>query len=229
MTRTASQISQRQHNEDRMRRAWSWLERSKEAAHRRENEANEEEISGSYYEEFIFLWIAFNAAYGYDMPDEDASERKKFNNFLREIIKRDEKRTIYDILWNTYSGPIRVLLNKKYAFKQFWEWVRGNHDESWNRIFYYDRKGAERKLMNGDVHGVLSIVFDRLYVLRNQILHGGATFAKGWGRGHVKDGSRIMAALAPAIFAIMEEDIRKNPDCDVWGKVAYPRVNEDME
>ena len=46
-------MSQRQHNEDRMRRAKSWHERSLRA------ETDDER--------FIFLWIAFNAAYGDDM------------------------------------------------------------------------------------------------------------------------------------------------------------------
>ena len=229
MPRTSCQVSQREHNSDRKRRARSWLERSKEVARRREDTRNEEEKSGSYYEEFVFLWIAFNAAYGYDMPDEDASEREKFNNFLREIIKRDGEQSIYNILWNTYSGPIRILLNEKHAFKYFWEWVRGNHGESWHREIEYNKKDAERKLMRRDVHGVLRIVFDRLYVLRNQILHGGATFANGWGRKHVRDGSRIMAVLVPAILTIMEKDIGMDADSKVWGRVAYPRINDDME
>lgn len=91
------------------------------------------------------------------------------------------------------------------------------------------RKLVMRKSTESDIHGVLRIVFDRLYVLRNQILHGGATFANGWGRKHERDGSRIMAALVPAILRIMEEDIGKDADSKVWGRVAYPRINDDME
>ena len=33
----------------------------------------------------------------------------------------------------------------------------------------------------GDAHGVLAEVFMRLYVLRNQVFHGGTTFATGLG------------------------------------------------
>ena len=45
IARTAVQVPQRQHNEDRMRRADSWCKRS--------------ETATSDTEKFIFLWIAF--------------------------------------------------------------------------------------------------------------------------------------------------------------------------
>ena len=53
-----------------------------------------------------------------------------------------------------------------------------------------------------------------------------ATFATGWGRSQVRDGSRIMASLVPEIIKIMQTDMEKNPDADTWGAVAFPRVNE---
>ena len=42
-------------------------------------------------------------------------------------------------------------------------------------------------------------------------------------------GSRIMAALVPAILDIMQADIGQNPDSELWGKVAYPRINPEPE
>ena len=46
---TAERPPQRQHNEDRMRRADAWLERSRQKGTKD-------------IERFIFLWIVFNAA-----------------------------------------------------------------------------------------------------------------------------------------------------------------------
>ena len=45
-------------------------------------------------EEFIFLWISFNAAYGVELrhPDvevDSPSEFQKFSDFLRNILDRD--------------------------------------------------------------------------------------------------------------------------------------------
>ena len=69
--KTAAQIPQRQHNEDRMRRADSWLQRS--------------EAARDDTERFIFLWIAFNAAYGQGVISSDSdsqpAERERFKDW----------------------------------------------------------------------------------------------------------------------------------------------------
>lgn len=218
-----------------MRRAASWLERSERAAFERESARTDEERAGLDCERFIFLWIAFNAAYGYSLIDEnvdddDPREREKFSRFLKEVLSRDDKRAIDAILWETYSGPIRVLLDNQYVFGPFWEWVRGSpKGRDWRGQFRRSKSSVHNALKRHHVLGVLREVFNRLYVLRNQIFHGGATFASGWGRGQVRDGSRIMASLVPVILEIMRTDIENNPDSEVWGKVAYPRINENPE
>ena len=38
-----------------------------------------------------------------------------------------------------------------------------------------------------------------------------------------------MAFLVPAILDIMQADIECNPDSEVWGRVAYPRINAEPE
>ena len=235
MQRTSSEVPQRQHNEDRMRRADSWLERSIQAKHAEDEGSGDIENTGLACERFVFLWIAFNAAYGYDLVDEEADdsypeERMKFEKFLHEIVKLDHGEIIERILWDQYAGPVRVLLNNKYVFQPFWEWVRGSsRGRGWKHKFEIERGRANRALQKRMVHSVLEIVFRRLYVLRNQIFHGGATFGTGWGKDQVRQGSRLMASLVPAVLDIMRADIEANPDTDIWGKVAYPRINESGE
>ena len=75
----------------------------------------------------------------------------------------------------------------------------------------------------------MSVVFDRLYTLRNQIFHGGTTYPSGFGRDQIRDGSRIMASLVPAILHIMRQDIDGNPDSELWGKVAFPRIEAEPQ
>lgn len=231
MYRTSEELSQGRHNQDRMRRADSWLERSEKAASDRKNARTREEETGLDCERFIFLWIAFNAAYGPELVDDDDSrEWKRFSEFLRKVLRQDQESAIETILWSTYSGPVRILLNNQYVYRPFWNWVRGSErGRNWRERFERDRRAANGRLANSDVHGVLVAVFDRLYVLRNQIFHGGATFASGWGQDQVRDGSRIMAALVPRILEIMRADIEKNPESAVWGRVAYSRINEAPE
>ncbi len=216
MMRTSDEIPYSEHNARRMRRAWTWREQSRKA--------------GSDEEKFLFLWIAFNAAYG-DEPTgryEDApTESMKITEFLREIIKRDAGETIRTILWETYSGPIRILLENHYVFRPFWQYVRGEPmGEGWRRRFESRKERTRRSIGTGDVHAVFREVFGRLYQLRNQVFHGGVTFGEGWGRTQLRDGARIMEKIVPAILDVMQADIEKNPDSEVWGKVAYPRVGE---
>ena len=218
-------VPQGQHNTDRMRRARSWLERSQQ-------EGTEN------IERFAFLWIAFNASYGNEAAlrdfvegvDDRVGESVRFRSFLRNIVKNDSEGVLEEIVWDQFSGPIRVLLTNPYVFFPFWRSVWGSERGSdWGRSFEAGKKAAGAALMRRDTFAVLSVVFDRLYTLRNQIFHGGATWPAGFGRYQIRDGSRIMASLVPAILHIMQGDIDRNPDSELWGRVAYPRINPEQE
>ena len=232
MCKTAAEVPQSKHNEDRRRRADSWLERSEKAASDLRHAKSEHERAGLYSEQFIFLWIAFNAAYGYELIGENADdddppkEWEKFDEFLAKILRLDKERAIEDIIRRQYAGPIRILLENRYVYAKFWKRVRGvSAGANWSKCFEDSRRHSLRALQDGHIHDVLKVVFSRLYVLRNQVFHGGASFAKGWGAAQVRDGSRIMAALVPKILKIMRSDIDEDSESD-WGKVAYPRINE---
>ena len=222
-TQVNEPASQRQHNEDRLRRAYTWLERS-------ERKGTED------VERFMFLWIAFNAAYG----DESAlrefveggeareTEAHRFRAFLGNIVDQDEAGVLEGIVWNKFPGPIRVLLSNRYVYRPFWMAVWGaDRGVGWRRRFEGSRRVALAALSNRDVSTVLSVVFDRLYTLRNQIFHGGTTYPSGFGLDQIRDGSRIMASLVPAILDIMRHEIDSNPDSELWGKVAFPRFQAE--
>ena len=200
-----------------MQRAWSWHARSKEAQFDDEK--------------FIFLWIAFNAAYGTELPDarvnEKIPERHRFRDFVREIVKRDTENAIGTTLWKKFSGPVHMLLKNEFVFRPFWDWVQGRQEgKDWESTFKKKNQQVYNGLGNNDVSGVLEEVLSRLYVLRNQIFHGGKTFDKSLGQEQVRDGSRIMEALVPLILQIMQDDIddEKSGSGIVWGTLNYPRV-----
>ena len=212
--RTGDQIPPRQHNEDRLRRAKSWLRRSKDAK--------------DDTERFIFLWIAFNAAYGRETrPLDSPVEYKKFNRFLQEILKRDDDGVLEEKICHTHSVLIHNLLKNRYIFFPFWEAVRGSTDgRGWKARFAESNRSVLHPTGKRDAGDVLVTLFMRLYTLRNQIIHGGATFAKGWGQDQVRDGSRIMESLVPPILEIMRADIKETPESDAWEPVMFPRVND---
>ena len=77
-----------------------------------------------------------------------------------------------------------------------------------------------RALVGQDTWRILSLLFDRLYVLRNQILHGGATWSSSVNRPQVRDGAAIMGFLLPAFVKVMMD----HPG-EPWGANYYPVVD----
>ena len=71
---------------------------------------------------------------------------------------------------------------------------------------------------------VLTGLFQRLYTLRNQILHGGSTFNSKVNREQVKDGCNILSFLIPVMLEIM----MKHHDDIEWGKPFYPVINNSL-
>lgn len=226
MIRKSSQIPQREHNESRLRRAKSWLELSKN--------------SKSADEKFIFLWIAFKAAYGTELPHSDENdprerrERKRFTDFVNKIVEYDRKETIkktFETFKNS-DNPIRPILKLKdneYIFRPFWDWVIQDElpEDYWRSKLENKNQKLDEAWNNRDVSFILRDTLERLYVLRNQIFHGGTTFEKSWGRHQVRNGSDIMKVLMELVMKIMEDVIKEDPDSDAWGRLDYPRVRDE--
>lgn len=172
---------------------------------------------------FVFLWIAFNAAYA----DEDEfqatrpGERTSFAGFFDKVIALDADRRIYDAIWQGFSGPIRLLMNNKYVFAPFWQHHNGIEGfEDWEDRFEVSKRRFMQALRDQDSARILSFVFDRLYVLRNQLVHGGSTWNSRVNRDQVRDGAAILGFLVPVFVDIMMD----NPQTD-WGRPFYPVVD----
>ena len=132
MLRTSKEVPQQQHNEDRMRRARSWLDHSREVARKKKDARTETEETALECERFVFLWIAFNAAYGDHLAGDDTPERAKFNEFLCRILERDQRGTILTILRVTYRASIEGLVDNEFVYWRLWNWVRKpSGDKDW--------------------------------------------------------------------------------------------------
>jgi hypothetical protein len=115
---------------------------------------------------------------------------------------------------------LRVLIENKYLFKFFWDHQRGQ-TAAWEPGFLKANEAAQRYLSDRKVAEFLEIVLDRLYILRNQLFHGGATFRSGVNRESVKTGVRVLQMLVPVFVDIM----MKHPDED-WGNIDFPVVRD---
>ena len=171
---------------------------------------------------FIFLWIAFNAAYADEGQFQaiQPGERAAFTDFFDKLIALDDKRRIYGAVWQRFSGPVRLLMDNRYVFNPFWQHHNGIAGfEDWEERFKASSRAFAQAVQSGDTKRVLSFVFDRLYVLRNQLVHGGSTWNSGINRTQVRDGATILAFLMPVFVDLMMD----NPE-QSWGKPFYPVV-----
>ena len=196
----------------RLHRAISWLA------------ASEQQHSNADMQ-FISLWIAFNASYGTD--DEQAqtlSERQAFKIFIEKLVNHDQQKNIHHTLWEKFSGPVKALIKNQYVYAPFWQAQRANtaaaHDEiNWQEQFEKSSVFAHNALSRQNIPNLLGVVLDRLYVLRNQLMHGGATYQSQVNRQQVQDGAHILGTLMPVFIEIM-----LNAPEEGWGEIAYPVV-----
>ena len=195
----------------RVHRALSWLDRA---------EKSSDDLDGK----FIFLWIAFNAAYASPINiDAKNPEQKVFSEFLTKLLHLDTHKTIDNMLWQKYSGNIRVLLDNHFVFHDFWLSQQGViNKDAWVSRFKKANKLAFLKLGEQDSVITLSIVLSRIYTLRNQLVHGGATWNGNVNRGQVRDCSVFMEEFVPLVLAVMMD----HPD-EIWGQAVYPVVDDD--
>lgn len=192
----------------RLHRAISWLGRA-------EREAEDPDAC------FIFLWIAFNAAYARELGIEEPF-RKELAAFLSSVTALDREGRLHRILFKDFSGPVRTLIANRYVFEPFWRALREQDgSEHWKTKLEKSQKAAMRAVLDAETPTVLGIVFDRLYVLRNQLVHGGATWASQINRDQVKDGTRILMSLVPVILDLMLD----HPEAD-FGNILYPVVGQ---
>ncbi len=194
----------------RVHRALSWLHRAEQLAEDRDGQ-------------FIFLWIAFNAAYATDLDEKyRTSERAVFREFLQKLINLDKRKTIDKLVWEQFSGSIRLLLDNKYIFQDFWNCQRGTLTETqWLGHFANANKAARTALAQHDTATVLSIVLSRLYTLRNQLMHGGATWNSSVNRDQVRDCATLLGKLVPLVIEIMMDNVKT-----LWGDACYPVVDQ---
>lgn len=191
----------------RIHRAISWLQRA-------ERETRDDDAR------FLFLWIALNAAYAREFGFEQ-SERDQARQFIERLVVFDGENRLQQILFDQFTGPVRTLLENRFVFEPFWRALR-DHDASnaWELQFANASKLAMRALMARKTEVVLSVVADRLYVLRNQLMHGGATWNGDANRQQVHDAVTILGALMPVIIDLMID----HPEPDESG-ITFPLLD----
>lgn len=190
----------------RVHRSISWLQRA-------EKEHDDPDAR------FIFLWISFNSAYSvYDATDlGKIEERKRLKIFFKNLLKLDREEIIYETLWDNFPSQIRNILNNQYVYSPFWKYRNGVKGyDNWERMFRADKRSVAKALGAKNSIQILVNLFDRLYVLRNQLMHGGSTWRSRVNRSQVKNSADILTILIPRFIDLMLDN-----DNEDWGRIYY--------
>lgn len=198
----------------RIHRALSWLKRAEAAE-------DDDDVA------FVCLWIAFNAAYAQDLGEgagSSTSERLAFRNFMTDVCALDGDKALSALVWQVFPGPIRVLLDNQYVFQPFWDALNNPRSDGsipghWREAFDEARQRVHRALAQQDTERVLYEVFVRLYTLRNQLMHGGATWNSSINRAQLRDGRALLTRVLPVMLGVMMEHPER-----FAGKPFYPVV-----
>ena len=181
----------------RIHRAIRWLKRA-------EKESDDPDAA------FIFYWIAFNAMYAEYLPTARAQwESESFRAFFEKITRVDERNTIRDRVFDNLKDTILSLTGNPYVFRPYWNHYHkvedsgGSHYGYWVDALEESKKSVKLRLAVGHTADVLETLFDRLYVLRNQLIHGGATWNSSVNRQQVEDGAMVMSFLVPAVIDLL--------------------------
>ena len=193
----------------RIHRALSWLNRA-------------EQCADDFDSHVIFLWIAFNAAYAYEICFENyVPEKKLIKDFINRLCELDDKNRLENLVWAEFSQSIRLLLDNKFVFQPFWDHLNNKiTKKEWKDSFARAKSSANSALSNKKTAKVLTLILSCVYTLRNQIVHGGATWNSSVNRRQITDCSKFMGRLVPLLIEIMMD----NPDVD-WGQPCYPVVS----
>ena len=185
----------------RVWRGLSWLERAEKAA----------DVEG----QFISLWIAFNAIYGHMQGDGmNAPDHGSWQAFLAGIVRADGEDRLGQIMWAEQRYILR-LVDNQYLFRPFWL-GQADADEKLAR----NRRNVMVHLQNRSTVGVFQELFERLYVLRQQVFHGAATSGSKLNRSYLKAATGLLLKIIPAMIEIM---IDSGPETD-WGEICFPPI-----
>jgi hypothetical protein len=195
-------------NQTRLYRAVRWLARAEESV-------DDPDV------QFILLWITFNALYADDLRGVEETFHGRIRQFFDQVVDLDTTKELHSLIWTTFSNSVRVLLDNKYAYNGFWKDVSGRGGQrDWSTDFVRANQRARDALGLGKTSVVLEVVFERLYTIRNQLVHGGATYQSSVNRAQVLDGARILASVVPVILEL----VMRKPYGD-FGAIMYPVVD----
>ena len=116
-----------------------------------------------------------------------------------------------------------MLLANKFVFQPFWDFHnKKKSEQEWLDDFKTANSFAHKALGQKNTSAVLSVIFSRLYTLRNQTLHGGATWNSAVNREQLRDAVAFLSKFVPSTIEIMMDSSN-----ELWGEPCYPVIENN--
>jgi len=185
----------------RFHRACSWLARVDQAA------------PDDHDERLIFGWIAFNAWYGQwdDAIGGPLSEKRAWPLFCKKVVALDKVGRIGDML-DEHRQLVLKIVDDQWISKQVWEEPDRSVNPGWRNFHVRDALREKRW------EAILQQTLTRIYFVRCQLVHGGATWNGSVNRTAVRRTSIMLGHILPTLI---ETIIDHGAEQD-WGDICYP-------
>ena len=194
----------------RARRVLSWLERA---------QLEDDDPDAA----FVFYWITFDAISTERSLDKQP-KKEVFKRFFEKVAEADRRNAIRDYVLGDLFDTILEVVANPYMFEPFWDYYNGGSgsEDDWQDMLVSDVERVSVHLESENIVEPLAVLFERLYVLRNQLFHGEATWNRYVNRSQIEGGAEIMAFIVPALVDLMMDkpDMFDQPS-------RYPSVESD--
>jgi len=191
----------------RMHRCFSWM-KSAERHHGVED----------YDCALLTHWVAFNGLYGQwdGINREPKPDIKCWKDFIDQINSVDAAGLLTTFIENQRDLILEILDNE-YINKYFWE----DPTETQAIKSKKDHRSAKAWYRDGKFDVIIKRALGRVYVLRCQIMHGGATHGSKLNRDTIALCDDLIRQMLPVIITI----ITRNGKDQNWGAICYPPID----
>ena len=220
-------LTHQQSNMIRIQRALSWLVRDMEL------QLSDPDVS------FILHWIAFESIYG---TDQVMRKRKgstvvvsTVNEIMEFLVKLEQldtdRQRLSEAILRVWKDVIALFKNPFINPMSWTNYYKGTTKAGpKHNPFKYQKITLLSKDKLADpiqLNMFLKNMFQRLYLLRNQLFHGNATYKGNEYHARseqIHSGAKVLQALIPMLLLIMIDSMELDNEQDHWGLIPYPRI-----
>lgn len=193
-------------NAIRMHRAISWLFACEEQAN--------DDLA------FLSAWIGFNSCYSVPPKNSGEKEYDRISDFLIDILRMDRANIVTSYVFDEQVGLIDGLMNNQYLFRNFWISIH-NQEEGWEQEYNTTNALMQKHRDSKNSLDHCNDILMRVYVLRNQVIHGAATYESSMNRDQMHDCMIFMRGFLLRIINVMISKYKHD-----WGQINYPPLLE---